>query len=315
MLTLSNLGELITPARRIRSEKGQALVIMVVSITALLAVTTLVLDVGSWFRSHRGLQASVDAAALAGAQALPYDPSSATALAIQYASSNGDSLDVSGVTFSSALVANDTITVQVSKPAPGFFSKIFGINSVTVHAQAAARSGSIASALYVAPIAVNQAHPLLSGGGCPCFDAPTTLPLGPAGAPGAFQLVNLDGSGGTVGASALASWITNGFDQYLPLGSYLSDPGAKWNSSPIQSALDSRIGTDLLFPIYDTLSGNGANATYHVIGWVGFHLTGVTARGNQGSLSGWFTQVIWSGIQATSGGTPDFGARTIALVQ
>jgi hypothetical protein len=52
-----------------------------------------------------------------------------------------------------------------------------------------------------------------------------------------------------------------------------------------------------------------------VIGWVGFHLTGVTASGSSGSLSGWFTRVIWQGIQATTGGQPSFGARTVSLVQ
>ena len=35
---------------------------------------------------------------------------------------------------------------------------------------------------------------------------------------------------GTVGASTLASWIANGYDSYLPLGSLLLRPGAKLNN-------------------------------------------------------------------------------------
>ena len=92
------------------------------------------------------------------------------------------------------------------------------------------------------------------------------------GAPGAFGMLDLVGGNGTVGASVEAQWILTGFNQYLPLGLYDSDPGAKFNSSQIQGALDARIGTVLLFPVFDTLTGNGSNAQYNIIGWVGFHL-------------------------------------------
>ena len=63
-----------------------------------------------------------------------------------------------------------------------------------------------------------------------------------------------------------------GYDGYLDIGQYYSVPGAKWDSSQMHDALDQRIGTTLLFPVYDDLIGNGSNAQYHVIGWVGFHL-------------------------------------------
>ena len=128
---------------------------------------------------------------------------------------------------------------------------------------------------------MNILNPKLEGTKtCPCFGAtnPATLPLGKTGAPGAFDLLNLDLSHGGTSPTILANWILKGFDGYLPLGKYYSDPGAKWNSSQVQSALNQRVGTDLLFPVYDTLSGSGANAQYHVIGWVGFHLTGFSAK-------------------------------------
>jgi len=75
--------------------------------------------------------------------------------------------------------------------------------------------------------------------------------------------------------------------------------------------------TELLFPVYDTLTGSGSNATYHIIAWVGFHLTGFEAQGNTGSLTGWFTRVIWDGIEADSGGAsgPDLGVRSVRLVK
>ena len=123
---------------------------------------------------------------------------------------------------------------------------------------------------------------------------------------------------GTVGASTLASWISQGYDSYLPLGVYFSDPGAKWNNSSIQGALQGRYGTDLLFPVYDTLVGSGSNAEYHVIAWVGFHLQSETANGSSGTLTGYFTRIIWQGIVSQSGppnpAIPDLGVRTVALI-
>ncbi len=177
------------------------------------------------------------------------------------------------------------------------------------------------AASNLAPIGVNLMHPRLKGTtGCPCFGTgyPTTLPLGKTGAPGSFDLLNIDGSHGGTGGQTIADWILNGYDGYLPLGSYLSDPGAKWNDNPIKSALTARLNTVLLFPVYDQLDRvNGSRTpSYHVVGWVGFMLTGFTASGTSGTITGYFTKVIWDGIESTKtdGSSPDLGARTVTLI-
>ena len=291
-----------------RTQSGQAFVITILMLTALLGMAALVLDVGSWFRAHRSLQATADAAALAGAQELPDAPGNANSLANDYAAKNQSGLTGVTVNLSQSYVPNDTIRVHVTKPAEGFFSKVFGINSVDEGAAATARTAGMKSALYVAPIVVNQQHPMLNNCGGP---------VGTTGAPGAFGLVNLDPqSGGTSGASTLADWIRNGFDKYLDIGSYASDPGVKFNSNQIQDAMTARKGTEMLFPVYDTLTGQGSNAQYHIIGWVGFFVTDVNKQGNNGNVSGYFTRVIWTGIQASSAGAggPNLGARAVQLV-
>jgi Flp pilus assembly protein TadG len=297
-----------------RCERGQALVLMVLFLAFLLGCATLVLDVGSWFRSQRQLQSAADAAALAGAQALPNSPGDATGLAQQYATKNASDLSSAEYSIESDLAPNDRITVHVTRNAPGFFARIFGIASVKVGATATAQAKVMAQAKHVAPITIKNTEPMLGGSGCPCFGPgnETTLPLR-TGAPGGFALVDLTGNGnGTTSDDALADWIVNGYPDYLPVGKYLSDPGAKYNKSRIQSALDSRIGSELLFPVFDTYSGGGANAGYHVIGWAAFHLESADLNG-QGSLTGYFTEVIWDGIGATTGG-PNYGARTVQLV-
>ena len=109
--------------------------------------------------------------------ALPYDTGSANSLALQYAGSNGGNVAASDITFSTAYIANDTINVHAHSNAPGFFSKVFGISTVSVGASAAARAAIPGQAQYAAPFAVDRLHPELAGPGCPCYGVPTSLDL------------------------------------------------------------------------------------------------------------------------------------------
>jgi Flp pilus assembly protein TadG len=297
------------------------MVLTVVFLAVLLGMAALVLDMGSWYRADRGTQSTADSAALAGAQALPNDTSQAASLASSYSGKNGGGLD--SVSFSSSYGTNDTIKVTVKKSAPGIFAKLFGINSVNVGSKATARTALISSAKYVAPIVVKNTHPKLLGTpGCPCFGKLgqttniTTIPLGRNGAPGAFDLLNLDGTKGGTSGGRLSQWMLKGYDGYLDIGQFYSDPGAKWDDNQLHDALDARLGTTLLFPVYDEIVGTGSNAQYHVIGWVGFHLLSYDARGSSGSITGYFTEVIWSGLQSTSGSgqPPNLGARSVQLI-
>ena len=301
---------------RVREERGQVLALFAVVLVGLLGMAAMVLDVGSWYQKKRQLQATADAAALAGAQGLPTSPTTAIQLALQYGDANGGGVAPGGIAVSSGLSADDTISVQAQTTAPGIFSKVLGINTVNIGADAMARIGLPAEAEYVAPMVVSDKHPLLAGPGCPCFGQQTTLNFGAMGAPGAFGMLNLDGGNGTVGASSEAAWILTGYDEYLPLGYYNSDPGAKFSSANIQGALTARIGTVLLFPVFDTLSGSGQNAQYLIVGWVGFQLDSYTVQGNTATLTGSFTTFIAHGIQSTTTTTqPDFGVRTVQLIQ
>jgi Flp pilus assembly protein TadG len=300
--------------RRIRDEGGQTVVMLVLFLFVIIGMVGAVLDVGAWFRADRQLQNVADAAALAGAQELPSDPGLATSRAIQYAGKNDAALSAGNVTFSTNQVANDTIALDVGDAAPTVFTKLFGIETVTVRARAKARASAMGKAKYVAPIAVDIKHPKLQCTPEPCFNEATTLDLEKVG-PGAFRLLNLDDTKGGTGPSTLADWILNGYNDYLPLDWYFSDPGAKFNSSQVKSAMNARLGSEMLFPIYDDTVGNGANFEYHVIGWVGFVVTSFSAHGNTGKVDGYFTSVTWDGLETTDPSQPSFGARTISLVE
>ena len=278
----------------LRNERGQAVVVMVLFMGVLLAVGAAVLDVGAWYRADRKLQATADAAALAGAQGLPDDQAEAHSLTLDYADKNGGGVESADVTFSGTVLPGDTIKVG---------------------ADAKARTGVLNSAKWAAPVAVDEKHEKLQCKPTPCFHEATTLDFFKVG-PGAFRLINIDQSHGGTSPDTVGDWIEAGLDAYMPLGWYYSDPGIKPNSSHIKGALDVRIGDVLLFPIYRETRASGSNFEYLVVGWAGFRVTGYDIHGSKDSrLYGWFEQVIWQGIQSETAGDPDFGARAVTLLE
>ncbi len=318
-------GTIITGrARNLGRERGQVVVLAVFLMMSLLGFAALVLDVGSWFRGSRHVQQIADAAALAGAQALPYDPSSAQALALQYAKQNGDSADVnaSDISFKSQVVANDTIVVTAHENEPGFLAKLFGINSVNIRITAAAVTEAPSAARFVAPIAVNRKHPMLQCSPPPCTGS-TQVTLadlhkpGSGNAAGSFSLLDLiQGDNGNAGASTVAGWMTSGYDQNMPLGTYTAVPSAEFNNSQFQAALSSELGKEVLLPVYNPpVIEGGSNAQFNIVGWVGFVPTSTGGGGSSAAVNGHFTRFIAQGLQASDGSQSDFGARVIRLSQ
>jgi hypothetical protein len=293
-------------------------------------MAALTLDVGSWYRAHRAAQATADAAALAAAQELPESTFNAKTRALEYASKNGGGLTGGNITFSSKFSANDTVAVRVERPAPAFFAKVFGLNSVTVRGRASARAVALGSVRYVAPIVVHYKHPLLN---CtqaahpdcnPTFGATTTLTLedlhrpGGGSGSGSFGLINLNhGDGtGTADADVLADWLRYGYDQDMPLGTYYSAPSANFNNSQFLSALDEVLNKEVLFPVYRLLTGPGSNAKYDIIGWIGFYIRSYDASGSNGKLTGEFSRYVAEGMEANpGGGPPNLGVHGVQLVE
>ena len=306
---------------RLRSNSGQATVLTVLFLTVLVAMLAAVLDVGAWFRADRKLQGTVDAAALAGAQALPDNPGLAIGDALTYANKNGGGVTGGDIGISTTYIGNDTIKVTGTKSAPGVFSGLFGIDSVDVHGSAKARAGTLGAALYVAPIVVNYKHPKLACAPPPCTGQTTELeyhhlkPGGSSDGAGSFGFINLNQDGNNPGTAELGEWIRNGFNEEMSLGTYDARTGNPFSPTHVKDGLTARIGTEVLFPVYKTLTGSGSNAKYEIIGWVGFHLTGLDVQGNNEKLFGWFTRVIWSGLPSTNSNQQFFGAYAVQLIE
>jgi Flp pilus assembly protein TadG len=155
--------------------KGQALVIVIAAIPAVLGSLTLVIDVGNAFFNKLEMQTASDSAVLAGGLYLPSYPDQAISFARQFANSNG--LKDSEIVSISVTPDNKTVTIAASRALPCFLCAILGES--TAHAQvisgnsggsskglnATATSGivPIRSAAGIVPIAVDYRTPLNYG--------------------------------------------------------------------------------------------------------------------------------------------------------
>jgi len=305
-------------SRRLAYQRGQVFVLTAIGLTAICGVAGFAIDTASWYQAHRKQQAIADAAALAAADNLPTNTSQATSDAVAYAQKNGGSISGGNVTFSSKYSTNDTVTVATQATAPSYFLKTLGIGSASVGATATATAVPLGSPYGAAPFAVYYTQPELTGQGCgtpgsPCWGQPTTLDFGKVG-PGGFEIINVDGSSGGTSTAVLESWIQNGCSCSTAAPVWLwGDPGAKFNSGNVGSALAARVGSILLFPVYDQNQANGSNMQYHIIAFVGFKITGYQFNGsNNGKITGSFEHTSWQGTGAsTSPGA--YSAVTIQL--
>lgn len=310
---------------RLENQRGQAMVFTLVFMIVLLGMAAAVLDVGAWYRAHRQTQATADASALAGAQELPDATAEASSSALDYAGRNGGGVQSEDIEFSSSVSGTDTIKVTARKPAAGVFTRLFGIDSVTARSSAKARVGGMDKAKWAAPIGVDYRHEMLGCEGpppefkcSPTFNKPTQIDFEKVG-PGAFRLINIDGSRGGTSPPTIGKWIETGLDGYMARNEwYYSDPGMKPDSSNVKNALDSRIGVgkEILIPIYTKTRAQGAGFDYYVVGWVGFLITGWDIRGSKkATIQGEFTEIIWDGIQSEDGSQEEFGARSVQLIE
>jgi hypothetical protein len=126
-------------------------VFVVISLVVLLGMAALVIDIGYVYYTHRSLQASADAAALAGAQELP-DPTRAAQVAAEYtavAGAKNERGDVNGVTTTittkclTSIPGCDPVNAVVvveKAPTKTFFAGVLGINSFNIKATSTACS-------------------------------------------------------------------------------------------------------------------------------------------------------------------------------
>lgn len=304
--------------RRVGDEHGQAFVYTVLFLVVLLGMSALAIDVGSWFRAQRQLQIAADAAALAGAQELPTSPSAARTKADEYRTLNGGGGPPA--TVFDTYTTDDTIAVEATGKAPGFFSQLFGMVEVDVAARAQARVGPPSELRNVAPIAVKNTQEKLACSPEPCFNESTLLNFAESDlTASAFGLIDLSRSAsGSVGAAELVSWIDNGYRGSLSVDTWFPAVSGQ-KRGPISDALERNAGRPLYFPVFDV--ADASTREFHVIGWAAFVIEAVVewkqdvpeCSPNCKVLRGYFVDYLATGFLSGSGGPSYYGVRVVGL--
>lgn len=136
--------------RSLRQEKGQVVIVFVLLLAGLLAIAGLVVDVGNAYRVHRALQASADAAALAGGQSLP-DAAAAVSVARLYGATPGGRNKLKNVAAIETISAKcltsipgcspvNAIAVEETADVSNVFLRLVGFNTFHMKARATACS-------------------------------------------------------------------------------------------------------------------------------------------------------------------------------
>ncbi len=147
-------------SKRILSEQGQTLVIVVIGFLVFVAVLALVLDGGNAYAAKRQAQNAADAGALAGASYMCKweDPAGGEATAIDYATNkNGATSATARADYSSY-----TVVVTATVQRETFFAGAIGISDVAPRAEAAARCEPPA-AMGVLPVAWSCRETVVQG--------------------------------------------------------------------------------------------------------------------------------------------------------
>jgi putative Flp pilus-assembly TadE/G-like protein len=167
-------------------QRGQTLPLICLFMVSLLGVSGMVLDLGNGYVQRRAVQNEADAAAIAGADAIPSGNTAAAAQ--QMAAKNGRAGDQVTVTISGV----DTVTVTVARTAPTFFLKVFGRSSIPVSATAVARIEALGAVKgHVSPYAVTV-DAYANGTGTTLFKESQ---------PGAYGTIDLPTTDNTTGGS------------------------------------------------------------------------------------------------------------------
>lgn len=286
------LSNYISSLRR-SDERGVAAIMVAMFLIVLFGMAALAIDLGLVVVARNELQNAADSAALAGLiDYAHYGPSEGEQTADTYATNSDSYRLISPIpntdAVDSSYPAVDTMRVRVRKaqgtsagPIPAVFAKIWGTQTLDVAAVAVAKleRGIIGTGPgNLLPFGIKRSMADANGDGL--YDLGNVIDIFPhPWAHGDFGLLDLDG--GSNSNDDIVRWIYNGYDADFVLNQGAGDlivegsPHMNIEGKPgvvgmsIDDAVNSRIGDRVLFPIFDQVTGNGANAEYRVTDFMG----------------------------------------------
>jgi len=298
---------------KFRTNRGSSIIVYCISLTVLLAISSLVADVGLMVVEKNRLTNAVDASVLAGAQELIYNPQQAEAKVRDYIDRNG--IDPSSIQIE-VNEAQTGLRVTAEKEVHFFLAPVLGFHSTIVSSSASAVVLPVSGITGARPFAIEDQELL--------FGETYELKAG-SGVNGNFGPIELGGNG----AHVYYNNIINGFSGRLFVGdSIQTEPGNM--SGPTEQGVETLLMNCDHYPpctpehfepdcarvitvvIVDSLDVNG-RATVQVTGFASFFLEGVAGSGNLSIVTGKFIRSVTSGeVSETQN---DYGLYGVKLME
>jgi Flp pilus assembly protein TadG len=271
-----------------RRSGGQVLVIFALALTAIVAMTGLVIDGGSTFVQRRDQQNVADAAAMAAgySYSMGQGTGGASTAARSAASSNGYSGAANGATVTITNAAGSPgwyFTATVTRPHNNAFSGLLGMPSWMVTTTATVITGRPNAAIGAMPIIFNEKAFHADGGQAEVtFHEPD---------PGSQDVpVDADKFNWTMYCNNCNA-DSNTVRDMIDNNGLIQEADVTWKLSPLNAgshatlydALAGHLGEDFPVPIVDD---NG-----DMVGWATFHLTG-SVGGSTKTISGYFKSPV-----------------------
>lgn len=262
-------------------ETGQALVVVALMLPVLLGFVGLAVDYGRMAAARRQLQSDADAAALAGAQDLPYSSANAwdsakadattSLINNQYSGTGNDAAPVftPGRTYTTNSEPPDTITVDLSRTVDTAFLGILGLGSRNVSAEGKAVVYGISSCAdgpggicipYLGWDTVTSACIPIQTGDIIIFR--DNQWVGDTSAGSCQWSGNSDNFKGYLRPSGGSS-LSTGTTQITSKG------GNACGQEPVSEVQDAfNNHTDVVIPVASTESGNGSNLNVNIVHFI-----------------------------------------------
>lgn len=282
-----------------QKERGSVVILVALGLTTLLGFGALVTDIGMLYVQKAKLQNAVDAAALAGVQELPKDPTQAEQVAQDYATRN----NVSDITINFE-TRNSKIIVTAKKKVPTYLSRIWGITEGNLSATA--------RAIMIPPSSISGAVPLSIEKQDFVYGVTYTLKFGSGldtsgtGYEGWFGPLRLTGSG----AKDYKTDLANGYNGSFSIGQIVDIENGNM-SGPTKKGVEDRLASDtrvprntfndydrsapeiIYVPIVEIINRSTDTVSQvKIISFAAFFLEGVAGNGTESIISGRFIKTL-----------------------
>ena len=298
-----------------RDERGAVAIIVAICALLLFGFAAYTIDAGQVWSTRRHLVTASDGAALASAKDYAVGKAGCSTAAPSYVTSNFAGATLSRCSAVPGATAG-RVTVDASNTVDYTFAGIFGVSNKSVHSITTAEWGIPTGAANLRPFGLCiDANPLLTQW--------LNYPTGPSGDSGTIRITygksqptacgtNVPGNwgiqdfdGGANSSNDTKTWTHDGYPGTVAIGTNIpGDTGAFSNSLDNALSYLQTTAQPFVLPVFDTATGTGSNAQFHIVAFVYVKLVGFKTTGTQAAryLDLVFTKGVISGTCcATSG--------------